>query len=206
MKKGQKSTTFPLEWELVKNWENQLLMTFLQSEKEKDSTDLLMVSLGCRLGLRVGDLIRFRWRDLIETPAGETLMVVEQKTRKIRTLLITRKIKTIFNQVIRILKPNPDHFIFSSTHKKGLAPMTVQNFNLRLKKILKKYGVRTKGNASSHLLRKSFVLGCIQNGFQNGDHLSLVKVSHLVNHSSLSQTIKYVNFETSEMLNLMELD
>jgi len=206
MKSKIKTTTFPLEWTQVKKLENQLLMAFVESEKLTNATDLMMISLGCRFGLRCGDLISLRWRDLIEIPPGEDLIVKEQKTKKLRILRVTKKVKTIVNQVVRILNPDPNHFIFSSSHKRGEAPMTIQNFNLRLKRILKKYGVRTKGNASSHLLRKSFVLGAIQNGFQNGDHLSLVKVSHLVNHSSVNQTIKYVNYETSEMLDLMELD
>lgn len=206
MRKDRKTTTFPLEWNKVKSLESKLLMTFLDSEKLSDGIDLLMINLGSRFGLRVGDLIQLKYRDLNDLPVGEDLVVRERKTGKLRVLRMTTKVKTVVNQVVRLLDPDPNHFIFTSTHKKGVDPMTIQNFNLRLKRILKSNNVRTKGNVSSHLLRKSFVLGTIQNGFKKGDHLSLVKVSHLVNHSSVNQTIKYVNYETSEMMELMDLD
>jgi hypothetical protein len=45
-----------------------------------------------------------------------------------------------------------------------------------------------------------------QTGFENGDHLSLVKVSRLIGHSNVSTTLRYTNFETNQMLNLYELE
>jgi site-specific recombinase XerD len=83
--------------------------------------------------------------------------------------------------------------------------MTAQNFNRRLKVILKEYKVRYIGNGSSHLLRKSFVVGAIRKGFETGDYLSLVKVSKLVGHRNVSTTIRYTNFETSQAFALYEL-
>jgi len=206
MKQIRKTTTFPLPWEKVIKLENQLLMRFLETEKLTDATDLMTITLGCRMGLRVNDLLQFRWKDLSDVPVGEDLIVKERKTQKLRILRMTSKIKTILGQVLRVVEPDPGHYIFSSTHGRGLKPMSVNNFNVRLRRILKSNKVRVKGNPSSHLLRKSFVLASVKNGFRQGDALSLVKVSRMINHSSLSQTLSYVNFETTETLHLSELD
>ena len=83
--------------------------------------------------------------------------------------------------------------------------MTIQNFNRRLKLIMTDYKVRYVGNCSSHLLRKSWVVGAIRKGFECGDHLSLVKVSRLVGHSNVTTTLKYTNFELSQAYSLYEL-
>jgi site-specific recombinase XerD len=83
--------------------------------------------------------------------------------------------------------------------------MSIQYFNRILKGIMKDYKVKFIGNCSSHLLRKSWVVGSIKKGFENGDHLSLIKVSRLVGHANISTTLKYTNFETSQSFGLFEL-
>jgi site-specific recombinase XerD len=67
------------------------------------------------------------------------------------------------------------------------------------------YKVRYIGNCSSHLLRKSWVVGAIKQGFVEGNHLSLVMVSKLIGHSNVSTTLRYTNFETSQAFSLYEL-
>lgn len=54
-------------------------------------------------------------------------------------------------------------------------------------------------------VRKSFVVGSIKKGFESRDHLSLVKVSRLIGHGSVSTTLRFTNFETNQMLDLYEL-
>jgi len=119
---------------------------------------------------------------------------------------MSSKLKEVLDIVITILNPNPEDYIFSSQKGKGDEPMCIQTFNRLLKDIMKDYKVKCIGNISSHLLRKSWVVGSIKKGFEQGDHLSLIKVSRLINHSSVSTTLKYTNFETDTMLDLYELN
>lgn len=107
---------------------------------------------------------------------------------------------------VKVLNPNPSHYIFSSQKGEGMKPMCVQTFNGYLKEILKEYKIKYIGNCSSHLLSKTIVVGSIKKGFENGDHLSLVKVSKLIVPSNVSITFHYTNFETNQMLNLYEPD
>lgn len=203
--KSKKRTTYPLEWENVILLENKLFREFKSDRNKKKGMDLLMISVGVRLGLRIIDTLSLKWCDLIGLEVGEKFIRVEKKTNKERILVMSSKLKEVIDYVYDNLKPNITHFIFSSQKGRGLVPTTIQNFNRNLKDLIKVKKVKCIGNVSSHLLRKSFVVGSIKKGFENGDYLSLIKVSRLINHSSVSTTIKYTNFETSQMLDLYEL-
>lgn len=204
-RKNQKTTTYSLDWETVVNLESRLLRD-LQNRKTLDSArNLLIVSIGARLGLRVIDNLNLRWMDLMDLSVGERFIRIEKKTGKERILVMSSKLREVLDVIITVINPDPTHFIFTSQKRKGLDPMSIQSFNRILKEIMTEYKVRYIGNCSSHMLRKSFVVGSIKKGFEQGDHLSLVKVSRLIGHSNIATTLRYTNFETSQALSLYEL-
>ena len=205
VERSEKRTTYSLDWDTVMGLESRLLRDFVTGRGESKGMELLMVSVGVRLGLRVIDNLSLKWEDLMDLEVGEKFVRVEKKTNRERILVMSSKLKEVLDRVIEVTNPNPNHFIFSSQKGKGLKPMCIQTFNGYLKEIMKKYKVKFIGNCSSHLLRKSFVVGSIKKGFESGDHLSLVKVSRLIGHSSVSTTLRYTNFETNQMLDLYEL-
>jgi integrase len=205
LRKGIKTTTYSLDWNTVMNLESRLLRDF-QTNKTKDrARALLMISIGVRLGMRVIDNLNLKWEDLLGVHVGERFIRVEKKTDKERILVMSTKLKEILDIVNESLALDPSTYILSSQKTNGLKPMSVQSFNRILKGIMKEYKVKYIGNPSSHMLRKSWVVGSIKKGFENGDHLSLVKVSRLVGHSNVSTTLRYTNFETSSALGLFEL-
>ena len=204
-KKNQKTTTYSLDWETIVNLESRLLRDFQSKKDLIKGRELLMISIGARLGMRVIDNLNLKFEDLVNLKVGEKFIRIEKKTDKERILVMSTKLKEVLDLVIEVLKPIPSHYIFSSQKGKGRTPMTVQCFNRLLKGIMKEYKVRYNGNCSSHLLRKSWVVGSIKKGFENGDHLSLIKVSRLIGHSNVSTTLRYTNFETSQALSLYEL-
>ena len=204
-RKNQKTTTYSLDWETVINLESRLLRD-LQNRKTRDSArNILIVSIGARLGLRVIDNLNLKWGDLMDLPIGERFIRIEKKTGKERILVMSSKLREVLDVVISVINPDPTHFIFTSQKGKGLEPMSIQSFNRILKDIMVEYKVRYIGNCSSHMLRKSFVVGSIKKGFEQGDHLSLIKVSRLIGHSNVATTLRYTNFETSQALSLYEL-
>jgi len=205
MQKGTKTTTYSLDWDTVMNLESRLLRDF-QTNKTKDrARSLLMISIGVRLGMRVIDNLNLKWEDLLGVQVGERFIRTEKKTDKERILVMSTKHKEVLDIVYEAHASDPSTYILSSQKTNGLKPMTVQSFNRILKGILKEYKVKYIGNPSSHMLRKSWVVGSIKKGFENGDHLSLIKVSRLVGHSNISTTLKYTNFETSQSFGLFEL-
>ena len=205
MQKGTKTTTYSLDWDAVMNLESRLLRDF-QTNKTKDrARTLLMISIGVRLGMRVIDNLNLKWEDLLGVQVGERFIRIEKKTDKERILVMSTKLKEVLDIVYEEHASDPSTYILSSQKTNGLKPMSVQSFNRILKTIMKEYKVKYIGNPSSHMLRKSWVVGSIKKGFENGDHLSLVKVSRLVGHSNVSTTLRYTNFETSSALGLFEL-
>ena len=205
MQKGTKTTTYSLDWDTVMNLESRLLRDF-QTNKTKDrARSLLMISIGVRLGMRVIDNLNLKWEDLLGVQVGERFIRIEKKTDKERILVMSTKLKEVLDIVYEAHASDPSTYNLSSQKTNGLKPMSVQSFNRILKTIMKEYKVKYIGNPSSHMLRKSWVVGSIKKGFENGDYLSLVKVSRLINHNSVSTTIKYTNFETNQMLDLYEL-
>lgn len=205
-RKGLKTTTYSLDWETVMNLESRLLRDFQVTKTKDKARALLMVSIGVRLGMRVVDNLNLKWEDILDLQVGERFLRIEKKTNKERILVMSSKLKEVIQIVSDSIKPERQEYIISSQKTKGLEPMSIQNFNRILKTIMKEYKVKFIGNCSSHLLRKSWVVGSIKKGFENGDHLSLIKVSRLVGHSNVSTTLKYTNFETSSALGLYELN
>ena len=205
MQKGTKTTTYSLDWDAVMNLESRLLRDF-QTHKTKDrARTLLMISIGVRLGMRVIDNLNLKWEDLLGVQVGERFIRIEKKTDKERILVMSTKLKEVLDIVYEAHASDPSTYILSSQKTNGLKPMSIQYFNRILKGIMKDYKVRYIGNPSSHMLRKSWVVGSIKKGFQDGDHLSLIKVSRLVGHSNISTTLKYTNFEASQSFGLFEL-
>ncbi len=201
-----KTTTYPVEWKKIVNLEDSLLGKFSREPEIKLGINLLMICLGSRFGLRISDLISLRWKDLLGKEVNEEFIITEKKTNKNRTMMMTDNVRKTFVMVYEHFSPNPNHFIFCSQKSDGSRPMSVWNFNHRLKQIFAAQDVKTMGNVSSHMLRKSFVVSSIKKGMENGDPLSLVKVSRLINHSSVKTTLYYTNFEVSTLTNLYNLD
>ena len=202
-RKGIKTTTYSLDWDTVMNLESRLLRDFQNNKTKDNARALLMISIGVRLGMRVID--NLKWEDLLEVQVGERFIRIEKKTGKERILIMSTKLKEVLDIVNEAQAPDLSTFILSSQKTNGLRPMSIQYFNRILKGIMKDYKVKYIGNCSSHLLRKSWVVGSIKKGFENGDHLSLIKVSRLVGHSNVSTTLRYTNFETSQSFGLFEL-
>lgn len=204
VKKGIKTTTYSLDWDTVMNLESRLIRDFQTCKTKDKARALLIVSIGVRLGMRVSDNLNLKWGDLLNLEVGERFIRIEKKTNKERLLVMSSKLKQVLDIVYEAYAPSQLNYIIESQKSKGLQPISIQSFNRNLKAILSDYKIKYIGNPSSHMLRKSWIVGAIKKGFQDGDHLSLVKVSRLV-HSNVSTTLRYTNFETSSALGLFEL-
>jgi integrase len=63
-KKNQKTTTYSLDWDTIVNLESRLLRDFQSQKDILKARELLMISIGARLGLRVIDNLGLKWDDL----------------------------------------------------------------------------------------------------------------------------------------------
>jgi integrase len=134
--KNTKTTTYSLDWDVIVNLESRLLRDFNATHSPDKARELLMISIGARLGLRVIDNLALRWVDIMDLPAGERFVRVERKTGKERILVMSTKLREVLDAVINVIQPHREHFILTSQKAKGLEPMTVHTFNRLLKGII----------------------------------------------------------------------
>ena len=145
----------------------------------------LYIIVSIYTGLRISDVLRLKWSDLMK----EDLVIKEKKTKKLRTIKIN---STIHSVLSKFNLNGEDDFIFKS--QKG-SVFSIQQINRVLKEI---FSTESKHlNISSHSLRKSFGRRVYENN--NESEKSLVYLSELFNHTSLSITRKYLGIRQEEL-------
>ncbi len=75
-----------MDWETVVNLESRLLRDFQLKKTASASRNLLMVSIGTRLGLRAIDNLGLKWDDLRGLNVEERFIRIEKKKGKERIL------------------------------------------------------------------------------------------------------------------------
>ena len=179
--KGQKTKSDHLTWERF-----QLLLH--QLERDQEIRMLLLFATGTYCALRVGDVLSIKWEEVFEK---DTLEIVEQKTKKHRTIDIHDDLKRLYRTYYN--DEDLDSCIFSGNSKKG--QLSLQHVNREIKRITKKYELR--GRFSSHNWRKTLgrrvweQYGCTER--------ALLLLSELFGHSSLQITRIYLNIKEKEI-------
>ena len=152
---------------------------------DKQSVIGLYIIVSIHTGLRISDVLRLKWSDLMK----EDLVIKEKKTKKLRTIKIN---STVHSVVSKFKLNDEDDFIFKS--QKG-SVFSIQQINRVLKEIFRTESKHL--NISSHSLRKSFGRRVYENN--NESEKSLVYLSELFNHTSLSITRKYLGIRQEEL-------
>lgn len=144
----------------------------------------LYIIISINSGLRISDSINLTFENL----RGETLRLIEKKTKKNRQIKINENIR----KALSYFDPAAKGYVFKS--QKG-STYTTQSMNRILKDVFKK-DARTL-NISSHSLRKSFGRRVYEN---NGEsEKALTYLSELFNHSSQSITRQYLGIRQEEL-------
>lgn len=158
----------------------------------------LLVSFGSFWGLRISDILALQWQQVYDRDEFE---LVEKKTQKRRLIKINGQLKKHINDCHQKIKPQSvEESIFIS--RKG-SVYTVQRINVILKDLKVRYNLKIK-NFSSHSLRKCFGREIFNRSGENAE-LSIVKLSHLFNHSSPSITRRYLGISQKELMETYEI-
>lgn len=179
--KNSITTADPLDWDTM-----QTLL--LKLERDSDLRTMLLIASGCYLGLRVSDLIRLRWKDLLE---GDSFELIEKKTGKARKIQLNE-------HLIELAKRTHEgqdmmRLVFES--RVTGSGISTQRVNQILKEVAKKY--KLKGRITSHSLRKTFGARI----FSSHDHSerALVILSQMFNHTSTAITRRYIGIVDKEI-------
>jgi integrase len=190
--KKQKTECSGMEW--------GIFLTLLDRlKKDREYKFLLFIAVGCYCGLRAGDILRLRWKDLVNM---DQINLNERKTGKCRQITINQNLKEIvsfcFSNLSDVNADNValDQHIFSNRIGK---PITIQYVNRKLHTIFHRYRIKVQ-NPSSHTLRKSFGKKVYEMNDKSPE--ALVLLSQIFSHSSVATTRRYIGLSQEIIQNV----
>src|SRR6056297_2345482 len=116
-KKGDTITVEP-----IRKIEDIKALKKLLSDRPRD---LLLFTMGVNNGLRIGDLLSLKVKDVAGVKAGDTVRVREQKTGKINILVINKATYKVLSNYLKQRNPDPEEYLFPS--RKGSRPLTASS-------------------------------------------------------------------------------
>jgi len=154
-------------------------------------------SLGCAVGIRGGDLVKFKWGHLFNSDGSfkEFIDIVEQKTSKSHSILVTEAVKEFTKEYIEAtgITPKLTDSIFATQKPGGKVESIRTTYSNLFKAAAKACGITRQ--ITSHAMRHSFVtiICCLAGeqenlkSFQKGMYIA----SRAVGHSSEKITQRY---------------
>jgi integrase len=152
--------------------------------------DLLLFTMGINNGLRTGDLLKLKIKDVGHLKPGETMTIKEGKTGKTNFLMINKAVHRSLKNYLEKSYLSPDDYLFLS--KKTKEPLKIQAVNNSVKKWCR--SINLKGNYGAHSLRKTF--GYIQ---RTKFHVGFEVLAKRFNHSSPAVTMRYLGIQDKEV-------
>jgi integrase len=154
----------------------------------------LLFIMGVNNGLRAGDLLKLKVKDVKDMKPGDNINIKEGKTGKQNILVINKTVHKVLNQYMNENKLDENDYLFKS--RKGNDPLTIQAVNAYLKKWTS--AIHLKGNYGAHSLRKTW--GYIQRinygvGFE--------VICKRFNHQSPAVTMRYLGITDKEVQNIL---
>lgn len=191
-KKGTTTESSPMTWEQFQNLTSRMLYDAEHSFKNVDKREqhikfLLLISLGSYAGLRIGDILKLKWKDILEK---ESIEIIEEKRKKRRAITLNSNLITIISKCFSWIDSDPGAYIF--TNAKDGDVISVQYINRKLEHILKKYKVKIS-KISSHTLRKTFGRRVFELNYKSDE--ALIKLSQMFNHANTAITRRYIGIQ-----------
>jgi integrase len=153
--------------------------------------DYILFVLGCETGLRVGDLLKLKKKQIIElkTRKQKLLKVKEGKTQKIRDIYIGHCFGEVYQYAIEL----ESNWLFPS--RKGDQAITPTQAYRQLNKAAEFAGVESVGN---HTLRKTFGYW-----FYKATK-DIAMLQGILNHSHPAITLRYIGITEEETNNVLK--
>ncbi len=160
-----------------------------------DFRDLLIFTLGINAGLRISDILKLKWEDILykNGKIREEVIVKEKKTGKTKKFPLNDAVIESINAYIKKMQSfKIEDWIFPSRKRNGgLKPISRIAAWQMINKYCKSAGI--KENVGTHTLRKTF--GYHQ--YKNGTDIAMLQ--KMLNHSSPKITLRYIGIEREEM-------
>jgi len=185
-KKYSKTTADYLTWD-----QNLNLIRKLYDDREYKLS--LLIAAGSFWGLRISDILKLKWNDILNK---DVFVLVETKTQKSREIRINAQLKKHINECYNHIKPSSNERQIFLSQKNSV--YSVQWLNKIFKSIKSRYNLRID-NFSTHTLRKTFGREVFSKAGTNAE-IAIVRLSQLFNHSSVTITRRYLGITRDELL------
>lgn len=141
---------------------------------------------------RATDVLRFAWRDIL---GKSKVTVVEQKTKKARSIPFNKSVATKFGELYRLMgAPDLGSPVFASSMTGE--PVTIQYVNQKLKLFKSRYRLKID-HFSTHTFRKTF--GRYVYDVSEDKAEALLLLNKILNHSSIQITKTYIGITQGEI-------
>jgi integrase len=152
--------------------------------------DHLLFIMGINNGLRAGDLVKLKVKDVQHLKVGDILTIKEGKTGKDNILVINKTAYKALRNFLDQVQPDENSFLFAS--RKGSGHIQSQAVSKLVKKWTK--AINLKGNYGAHTLRKTW--GYIQRTMHG---VGFEIICKRYNHSSPAITMRYLGIQDKEV-------
>ena len=152
--------------------------------------DHLLFTMGTNNGLRTGDLLNLKVKDVKNVQAGDSIIIIENKTQKKNVLKINKMVYKSLQTYLSEINPDDDDYLFFS--RKGNGPLSVPSVNYLIKTWTG--NINLQGRYGAHTLRKTW--GYIQR-VEFGTSFEIICKRFL--HSSPTVTMRYLGIQDKEV-------
>jgi integrase len=156
--------------------------------------DRLLFILGVNNGLRCGDLLKLKVKQIKDLRPGEYIQIKEGKSGKENILVINKTVYKAIQNYLKQLTPRDDDYLFKS--RKGHGPISIQAVNNNIKRWTQ--AINLKGNYGAHTLRKTW--GYLQR-VKYGVGFEII--CKRFNHSSPAVTMRYLGIQDKEVKSIL---
>lgn len=208
------ASTEDTEWELAEDHTSEPIKRIEDVERVSEYLiqnrrwrDNMLFICGINFGLRISDLLRLRFKNLINNDGTfkDSFPILEKKTRNTRKVK-TNRIVTVNSAVKRAIVlylentdgVSMDDYLFKCEGNRGghkNVPLATFSVNRILKKIADDLGLDMK--MSTHSLRKTFAYH--QMLMSANDPRKLMLLQKIFGHSTVMQTLTYIGITQEEM-------
>ncbi len=153
--------------------------------------------VGINTALRIGDILRLRWKDVYDFGSRsfkKHLQLKEQKTKKRAEILLNKGVINALKKLLAYFNKNHvtiDENTYIFTGRKNMEKPLSRSQAYRIINSAAK-ALKITGNIGCHSLRKTFGYFAARSG------ISSVLLMHIYNHSSFPITMRYLGIEQDE--------
>lgn len=182
--KGQYTTSDYLQW-------NEAMLLVKKLYRDGQYRDSMLVATGFMTGLRISDILRLTFSDII---GNDLLVINEKKTGKRREIPLSKDYKKHIEDCFNAMGlSNVNKPMFLSYQG---SVITVQYVNKMLHGIKDRYNLNIE-HFSSHSLRKTFARRIYDTATDR--EYALIKLSSVLGHSNCAITRRYLGIKRQEI-------